>query len=128
MVYEYCEIMPLPPSGWLFWLLDTDKAISTDLLLDLFAKAESEAGLEPSPYMKWHSLRRKWGSDRNGLPLSEVMIAGGWKHAKSFLDCYQLPPREAILRVLEHPLKCESGDVPRPAATETRRERMILLR
>lgn len=108
MVHEYCRTMPLPPSGCLFWTHGTDRPLTTDLLEDLFDQAQRAAGLEPVPYMKWHSLRRKWATERKGLPISDVMVVGGWKDIKTFLACYQHADEETMLGVLEHPAKLHS--------------------
>ena len=46
-------------------------------------KAERLAGLEPKRGRGWHSLRRKFASDRMDLPLKVLCELGGWKAART---------------------------------------------
>ena len=52
-------------------------------------RAERLAGLEPKPGRGWHSLRRKFASDLMHQPLKVLCELGGWKTAKTVLQCYQ---------------------------------------
>ena len=52
-------------------------------------KAERLAGLEPARGRGWHSLRRKFASDLMDQPLKVLCELGGWKEAKTVLQCYQ---------------------------------------
>ncbi len=52
-------------------------------------KAERLAELEPKPRRGWHSLRRKFASDLMDLPLKVLCELGGWRDAKTVLQCYQ---------------------------------------
>ena len=52
-------------------------------------RAEGLAGLEPKRGRGWHSLRRKFASDLMDQPLKVLCELGGWKTAKTVLQCYQ---------------------------------------
>ncbi len=52
-------------------------------------RAERLAGLEPKRGRGWHSLRRKFASDLMDQPLKVLCELGGWKSAKTVLQCYQ---------------------------------------
>ena len=52
-------------------------------------KAERLAGLEKKRGSGWHSLRRKFASDLMDQPLKVLCELGGWKDAKTVLQCYQ---------------------------------------
>ena len=52
-------------------------------------RAERLAGLKPKPGRGWHSLRRKFASDLMHEPLKVLCELGGWKTAKTVLQCYQ---------------------------------------
>ena len=52
-------------------------------------RAEKLAGLEPRRGRGWHSLRRKFASDLMDQPLKVLCELGGWKTAKTILQCYQ---------------------------------------
>ncbi|MDE2752038.1 MAG: site-specific integrase [Gemmatimonadota bacterium] len=52
-------------------------------------RAERLAGLEPKRGRGWHSLRRKFATDLMDQPLKVLCELGGWKTAKTVLQCYQ---------------------------------------
>ena len=52
-------------------------------------RAERLAGMEPKRGRGWHSLRRKFASDLMHQPLKVLCELGGWKTAKTVLQCYQ---------------------------------------
>jgi len=51
----------------------------------------------------WHSIRRKWATERKGYPVRDVMEAGGWKNEETLLRSYQQPDAETVKRVVLHP-------------------------
>ena len=51
----------------------------------------------------WHSIRRKWATERKGYPVREVMEAGGWKNEETLLRSYQQPDAETVRQVVLHP-------------------------
>ena len=64
-------------------------------------RAERLAGLEPKPGRGWHSLRRKFASDLMDQPLKVLCALGGWKTAKTVLECYQRPDAGQLRKALE---------------------------
>ena len=73
-------------------------------------QAESLAGLEPLKGGLWHPYRRKWGTERKHLPVTDVALAGGWKDTSTLLTCYTQPDDATLLKVLNEPRKVhESG-------------------
>ena len=64
-------------------------------------KAERLAGLEPKRGRGWHSLRRKFASDLMDQPLKVLCELGGWKEAKTVLQCYQRADEGQLRKALE---------------------------
>ncbi len=48
------------------------------------------AGLKALRGGLWHPFRRKFATERKHFPLRDVAAAGGWKEARTLLECYQL--------------------------------------
>ena len=65
-------------------------------------KAQRLAGLEPQRGRGWHSLRRKFASDLMDQPLKVLCELGGWKTAKTVLQCYQQADEEQLRTALEN--------------------------
>ncbi len=80
---------------------DPSTCISRWLVRDWWQKAETRAGLEPKRGRGWHSLRRKFASDLMSQPLKVLCELGGWKTARTVLQCYQRADEEQLRRVLE---------------------------
>jgi integrase len=104
---EYLETMPLPSSGYLFWKPGRETPLTTDMLIDMLHKVEKFAGLDPIPEMCWHSLRRKWATERKDLPIGDAMNALGWKDVRTYLG-YQIADTNTMLSVLTHDRKLHS--------------------
>ena len=64
-------------------------------------KAEKLAGLEPKRGRGWHSLRRKFASDLMHQPLKVLCELGGWRTAKTVLQCYQRADEVQLRTALE---------------------------
>ena len=64
-------------------------------------RAENLAGLDPKPGRGWHSLRRKFASDLMNQPLKVLCELGGWKTAKTVLQCYQRADEAQLRTALE---------------------------
>ena len=64
-------------------------------------RAEQLAGMERKHRRGWHSLRRKFASDLMDQPLKALCELGGWKNAKTVLNCYQMPGEEQLRKALE---------------------------
>ncbi len=62
--------------------------------------AEEHAGLPSLGNGLWHPYRRKWGTERKHLPVTDVAAAGGWKDVSTLLTCYQQPDSETLLAVV----------------------------
>ena len=66
-----------------------------------WVRAERLAGLESKPGRGWHSLRRKFASDLMDQPLKVLCELGGWKTAKTVLQCYQRADEGQLRKALE---------------------------
>ncbi len=61
------------------------------------------AELPPPPHGLWHSIRRKWATERKGYPVKDVAAAGGWKTEEVLMTSYQQADAETIKNVVLHP-------------------------
>ena len=68
---------------------DASRCVGRSLVSFWWKKAQVLAGLEPKRGRGWHSLRRKFASDLMDQPLKVLCELGGWKTAKTVLQCYQ---------------------------------------
>ncbi len=68
---------------------DASRCVGRSLPSFWWQRAQTRAGLEPKPGRGWHSLRRKFASDLMDQPLKVLCELGGWKTAKTVLQCYQ---------------------------------------
>src|SRR3989475_1920903 len=66
-------------------------------------KAYQLADLTPQPGGMWHSLRRKWATERKGYPVKDVAFAGGWRSERTVLSSYQQADAETVRQVVLHP-------------------------
>src|SRR5207247_11106028 len=66
-------------------------------------KVVSITELPRERWVMWHSIRRKWATERRGYPVRDVMEAGGWKNEETLLRSYQQPDAETVKRVVLHP-------------------------
>ena len=64
-------------------------------------RGQKLAGLEPKRGRGWHSLRRKFASDLMDQPLKVLCELGGWKTAKTVLQCYQRADEGQLRKALE---------------------------
>ena len=71
-----------------------------------WSKAQILAGLDPMPGRSRHSLRRKFASDLMDQPLKVLCALGGWKTAKTVLECYQRPDAGQLRKALEARRRC----------------------
>ncbi|MYG24199.1 MAG: tyrosine-type recombinase/integrase [Gemmatimonadetes bacterium] len=86
-------LMPAPKSP--------SKCMGSALAQGWWVRAERLAGLEPKPGRGWHSLRRKFASDLMDQPLKVLCELGGWKTAKTVLQCYQKADEGQLRKALE---------------------------
>ena len=80
---------------------DPSTCVSRWLVREWWQEAETRAGLEPKRGRGWHSLRRKFASDLMNQPLKVLCELGGWKTARTVLQCYQTADEEQLRRALE---------------------------
>jgi integrase len=76
-----------------------DRHVLDNWLRRAFTRAE----LVPERGGLWHSLRRKWATERKGYPVKDVAAAGGWRDAETMLTSYQQVDAETVKRVVLHP-------------------------
>ena len=75
--------------------------VSRPLARVWWTRAQKLAGLEPKRGRGWHSLRRKFASDLMDQPLKVLCELGGWKTAKTVLQCYQRTDEAQLRKALE---------------------------
>ena len=80
---------------------DTSRCAGRSVVRYWWYRAEKLAGLEPKPGRGWHSLRRKFASDLMDQPLKVLCELGGWKTAKTVLQCYQRADEGQLRKALE---------------------------
>lgn len=68
---------------------------------DWWYRCEDAAGLEHVNGMRWHSLRRKFATELNSVPLKDLSELGGWKTVRTILACYQQADMETMREALE---------------------------
>ena len=74
-------------------------------------KAVARAGLEPKRGRGWHSLRRKFASDLMDQPLKVLCELGGWKAARTVLQCYQRANEDRLREALEDRRRSRSAPI-----------------
>ncbi len=77
------------------------KCVGATLAQVWWRRAERLAGLESKPGRGWHSLRRKFASDLMDQPLKVLCELGGWKTAKTVLQCYQHADEGQLRKALD---------------------------
>jgi integrase len=82
---------------------DPTKPCDRHLLDNWLRRAIKLAKVKPEPGGLWHSLRRKWATERKGYPVKDVAAAGGWRDAETMLTSYQQVDAETVKRVVLHP-------------------------
>ena len=80
---------------------DPSQCVSSSRARHWWEKAQELAGLEPKHGRGWHSLRRKFASDLMDQPLKVLCELGGWKTAKTVLQCYQRADEAQLRKALE---------------------------
>ena len=97
---------PVLPSPW-----DRSRCVSCSWPQRWWEKAVALAGLESKRGRGWHSLRRKFASDLMDQPLKVLCELGGWKEAKTVLQCYQQVPSGLDLVVIVE-VRGSAGRIP----------------
>ena len=80
---------------------DASRCVGRSLPSFWWQRAQTLAALEPKPGRGWHSLRRKFASDLMDQPLKVLCELGGWKTAKTVLQCYQQPDEVQLRAAIE---------------------------
>ena len=80
---------------------DATRSAGRTLVRYWWNRAQKLAGLEPKRGRGWHSLRRKFASDLMEQPLKVLCELGGWKTAKTVLQCYQRADEGQLRKALE---------------------------
>jgi integrase len=66
-------------------------------------KAFQRAGITPQRGGLWHTLRRKWATERKGYPIKDVAAAGGWRDDKTLMTSYTQADAETVRQVVLYP-------------------------
>ena len=90
---EVAPVLPAPR--------DPSRCAGRTLVRFWWNRAQKLAGLEPRRGRGWHSLRRKFASDLMDQPLKVLCDLGGWKTAKTVLQCYQRADEGQLRKALE---------------------------
>ena len=91
--HEDAPVLPAPRDG--------SKCAGRSLVRAWWYRAQSLAGLEAKRGRGWHSLRRKFASDLMDQPLKVLCELGGWKTAKTVLECYQRADEGQLRKALD---------------------------
>ncbi len=84
-------------------LKDPTRPFDRHLLDNWLRRAFPKAGLKQDPGGLWHTLRRKWATERKGYPEKDVAAAGGWRDERTILTSYQQPDAATVMQVVLHP-------------------------
>jgi integrase len=84
---------------------DPSKPIPIEAASEWLVAAEKLAGVEKHDGSLWHAYRRKWASERRGMPLPDVAAAGGWSDTSTLLNVYQQADAETMYWVVSEPSK-----------------------
>jgi integrase len=82
---------------------DPGRPCSRDRFDRWLRRAYAMAKVTKRPGGLWHAFRRKWATERKGLPLADVAAAGGWRDTQTLLRSYQLPDEATIRNVVLNP-------------------------
>jgi integrase len=73
------------------------------LLDNWLRRAFPKAGLKQEPGGLWHTLRRKWATERKGYPVKDVAAAGGWRDERTIPTSYQQADAATVKQVVLSP-------------------------
>src|SRR5207245_10780032 len=82
---------------------DPMKACSRHLLDDWLRRAYKLAQVVPRRRGIWHSIRRKWATERRGYPVKDVAGAGGWRNEEVLVTPYRQAEARPSRSVVLHP-------------------------
>lgn len=84
---------------------DPSKPIPVEVASTWLLKAEGLANVEKQDGSLWHAYRRKWATERKGLPVADVAAAGGWSDHTVLTGIYQQPDPATLLQVVSAPAR-----------------------
>jgi integrase len=82
---------------------DPTRPCDRHLLDNWLRKAFTVAKVTQEPGGLWHTLRRKWATERKGYPVKDVAAAGGWRDERTILTSYQQADAATVKQVVLHP-------------------------
>jgi integrase len=82
---------------------DSRRPCSRDRFDRWLRRAYTVSKVTKRPGGLWHAFRRKWATERKGLPLADVAAAGGWRDTQTLLRSYQLADEATIRNVVLNP-------------------------
>lgn len=91
--------------GWLFPCAGKDEPWPREIFGELWTRVEKHAGIDHQKGGKFHSLRRKWATERKGMAPADVMAVGGWKDFQTYLNSYAKSTEEGRVEVMNQPAK-----------------------
>lgn len=98
------------------WVLpapkDASKPTSRSLVNTWWNRAERAAGLAHVAGLGWHSLRRKFVTERKNASRVDLCALGGWTTPRTLEECYQQPDEATMREVLatRKPLTAAVGE------------------
>lgn len=96
---KVCRQSSFIGDGWVFPSPDdASQPISRRQTVPWWRLLEKRAKLDQKKGRGWHSLRRKFANDNDGIPLARLMALGGWK--SSVVEIYQKPSDEKLREAL----------------------------
>jgi integrase len=82
---------------------DPTRPCDRHLLDNWLRRAVTLAKVKLEPGGLWHSMRRKWATERKGYPVKDVAAAGGWRDEGTMLTSYQQVDAATIKQVILYP-------------------------
>ena len=80
---------------------DLSRRVSKETAYYWMRRAEKLAELPHQRRGGWHAIRRAWATARKGMPLQDVMAAGGWRDPASLQRAYQHADPATIRAVMD---------------------------
>ena len=82
---------------------DELRPVSRHTAADWLKRAFRAANVPKPEGSLWHCLRRKWGTERKGSPLPDVLAAGGWNSPETYYRCYATATIDGMRSVVDLP-------------------------
>lgn len=91
---------------------DAASPVDRDTLASWLRRAEKIAGVPRLEHDSFHSLRRKWSTERKHLPDVDVAKAGGWRSIMTMKRAYQQADEACVLEAVLDPRRLREGSAP----------------